>query len=69
MLETWRRELQRLWRPRLSVIAVPADAAGLPAALAEKTPRGAIVAYRCRGSQCEAPEDNLPALLQRLAED
>jgi uncharacterized protein len=66
LMQTWRRELQRVWRPRLSVIAVPTDAAGLPAALAEKTPRGAIVAYRCRGSHCEAPEQNLPALLQRL---
>ena len=67
LLETWRRELQRVWRPRVSVIAVPTDAAGLPAALAAKTPRGDIVAYRCRGSLCEAPEENLPALLQRLA--
>ena len=67
-LGTWRRELQRVWRPRVSVIAIPADAPGLPAALAEKTPRGGIVAYRCRGSVCEAPEENLPALLQRLAQ-
>jgi uncharacterized protein YyaL (SSP411 family) len=66
-LKIWRRELQRVWRPRVSVIAIPADAAGLPAALAEKTPRGAVVAYRCRGSVCEAPEENLPALLQRLS--
>ena len=67
-LETWRRELQRVWRPRVSVLAVPTDAAGLPAALATKPPRGAIVAYRCRGSHCEAPEESLPALLQRLDE-
>ena len=68
LMDTWRRELQRVWRPRVSVIAVPTGAAGLPAALAAKTPRGAIVAYRCRGSHCEAPEENLPALLQRLGE-
>jgi uncharacterized protein YyaL (SSP411 family) len=66
LLETWRRELQRVWRPRVSVIAVPTGAAELPAALAAKTPRGDIVAYRCRGSLCEAPEDSLPALLQGL---
>jgi len=65
-IDDWRRELQRVWRPRVSVIAIPASAAGLPAALAEKTLRGAIVAYRCRGSLCEAPEGNLAALLQRL---
>jgi len=65
-MDIWRRELQRMWRPRTSVIAVPADAAGLPAALATKPPRGAVVAYLCRGSHCEAPEENLPALLQRL---
>jgi len=66
MLETWRRELQRVWRPRVSVIAVPTGAAELPAALAGKPPRGDIVAYHCRGSLCDAPEANLPALLQRL---
>jgi len=66
LLETWRRELQRVWRPRVSVLAVPTGAAELPAALAAKPPRGDIVAYHCRGSLCDAPEANLPALLQRL---
>jgi uncharacterized protein YyaL (SSP411 family) len=68
LLESWRRELQRQWRPRLSVIAIPTEALDLPKALAEKTARGAIVAYRCRGRVCEAPEDDLPALLQSLAQ-
>jgi uncharacterized protein YyaL (SSP411 family) len=54
-IEQWRSVLQRTWRPLVSVIAVPSDSAGLPAALAEKPPRGTAVAYLCRGSTCEAP--------------
>jgi hypothetical protein len=67
-VDLWRRELQRQWRPRVSVIGIPAGATGLPAALADKPARGAIIAYRCRGSVCDAPADSLPALLQKLAE-
>jgi len=65
-LESWRRELQRMWSPDVSVFAIPADTIGLPAALAEKPPRGAAVAYVCRGNTCSAPVDSLAQLLQAL---
>jgi uncharacterized protein YyaL (SSP411 family) len=65
-LAQWRAELQRLYLPRVSVIAIPADAADLPAALASKPAQGEIVGYLCRGMQCEAPSSNLAALRESL---
>jgi hypothetical protein len=65
-IEGWRRELARMFVPRRLVLAIPADAAALPAALADKAPRGAAVAYVCRGSTCSAPVDSLDALLEQL---
>jgi uncharacterized protein YyaL (SSP411 family) len=66
VIEEWRRELQRIWRPLVSVLAIPTDATGLPVALQEKTPRGAAVAYLCRGSACEAPIATLAGLQAAL---
>ncbi len=54
-VEAWRQQLQRLWRPLASIIAIPADIPDLPEALAAKAPQGPVVAYVCRGSTCEAP--------------
>ncbi len=65
-IEWWRAELARLYAPRRMVLAVPADAVGLPAALADKTPRGAAVAYVCKGSVCSAPLDSFSALADHL---
>lgn len=62
----WRRELQRSWQPLVSVIAVPALAEGLPAALAGKPVHGEAVAYLCRGSTCEAPLHELGAVQAAL---
>jgi uncharacterized protein YyaL (SSP411 family) len=65
-IESWRRELARLYSPRRMVLAVPADAAGLPAAIAEKAPRGAAVAYVCRGSVCGEPIGSFADLAEAL---
>ena len=65
-IEAWRRELAPTFAPRRVVLAIPADAAGLPAALADKPPRGAAVAYVCRGSTCSAPVESLEVLLREL---
>jgi uncharacterized protein YyaL (SSP411 family) len=70
-ITTWASELARLYAPRRIVLAVPADAGGLPAALAEKTPPAktetdGTVAYICRGSTCSAPLHSLSGLLSRL---
>ena len=48
------------------VLAVPADAMDLPPALAEKTPRGAAVAYVCRGNVCGEPIASFPELIEAL---
>jgi hypothetical protein len=63
---SWRRELARVFAPRRLVLAIPAAEPGLPPALADKAPRGAAVAYVCRGSTCSAPVESLGALLGQL---
>jgi hypothetical protein len=65
-IETWRRDLGRLYSPRRMVLAVPADATGLPAAVAEKVPRGEAVAYVCRGNVCGEPIGSFPELTEAL---
>jgi hypothetical protein len=65
-IETWRRELARLYSPRRMVLAVPAAASNLPAAIAEKTPRGAAVAYVCRGTVCGEPVSSFAELAEAL---
>ncbi|MDB6043252.1 MAG: hypothetical protein JWM63_1803 [Gammaproteobacteria bacterium] len=65
-IEAWRGELSKLYAPRRLVLAIAADAAGLPPALADKTPRGKAVAYVCRGSVCSAPLESLSALVNHL---
>jgi uncharacterized protein YyaL (SSP411 family) len=65
-IDTWRRELARLYSPRRTVLAVPAGTADLPAAIAEKTPRGAAVAYVCRGKVCAEPIDSFADLTASL---
>jgi uncharacterized protein len=65
-IESWRRELAKLYSPRRMVLAVPADAQGLPAAIAEKTPRGPAVAYICRGNVCGEPIASFPDLTEAL---
>ena len=66
VIENWRRHLARSYAPHRLVLAIPADAADLPAALADKTPRGEAVAYLCRGSTCSAPLESLDALAAQL---
>jgi uncharacterized protein YyaL (SSP411 family) len=58
-LQDWRAALGRAHAPRRMVVAIPADAAGLPAALAAKRPREATVAYVCRGPVCSEPVERL----------
>jgi uncharacterized protein YyaL (SSP411 family) len=68
-ITTWAKELHKLYAPRRLVLAVPADAQGLPAALAEKSFPAAsrdAIAYVCQGSTCSAPIDSLSGLVSRL---
>jgi hypothetical protein len=61
-IASWSRELAKLFAPRRLVLAIPADATQLPAALADKAPRSGTVAYLCRGSICCEPLESLGAL-------
>ncbi len=61
-LREWQAALALDYRPQRLVFAIPADASGLPPALADKRPQGQIVAYRCRGLQCSAPVTAIESL-------
>jgi uncharacterized protein len=65
-IEGWQRELAQIYAPRRLVLAIPSDASGLPAALADKPARGVAVAYVCSGSTCSAPVASLEELIGSL---
>jgi uncharacterized protein YyaL (SSP411 family) len=65
-LAVWRAELDKLFDPRRAVFAIPSDAEGLPAALADKRPQAGTVAYLCRGTTCSAPLHSLGELVRAL---
>jgi uncharacterized protein len=65
-IDSWRRALAKVFAPHRLVIAIPADARELPAALAERTSREAAVAYVCRGTVCSPPIDSLAELVRAL---
>jgi uncharacterized protein YyaL (SSP411 family) len=65
-IESWRRELAKLYAPRRMVLAVPTDTGDLPPALADKPARGDAAAYVCKGSVCSAPLESLSALANHL---
>ena len=55
-LDDWRRIANTSYIPARAVFAIPADAPRLPSGLTDKGVRdGEILAYRCRGTHCEAP--------------
>ena len=51
----WLQRLSREYAPRRMVVAIPAEATGLPDALAAKAARERTVAYVCRGPVCSEP--------------
>jgi uncharacterized protein len=67
LIEAWRRSLATVYAPRRIVLAVPADCADLPPAIATKPPLPGGVAYVCRGRQCSAPLASLAELAAELA--
>ena len=66
-LESWRDRANAGHAPRRVVMAIPNDASGLPALLAERAPRGSAVAYVCEGRVCDAPITAFDAFHARLA--
>ena len=66
-LDQWRARATAGYAPRRVVLAVPDVAAGLPALLAERAPRGSAVAYVCEGHVCDAPITGFDAFHAKLA--
>jgi len=65
-LAVWRTELDKLYDPRRMVVAIPADATNLPAALADKRAGASTIAYICRGMTCSASLGTLGELVRAL---
>ncbi len=63
----WARTARLVYAPRRLVLEIPADAAGLPALLAEKTPpESGARAWICRGTTCLPPVDTLSGFTTAL---
>ena len=54
-IRKWKHRVDTGFHPQRLSFAIPAGETGLPGALAERTPRGDIAAYVCRGAHCLAP--------------
>jgi uncharacterized protein len=65
-IERWRVELAKLFAPRQIVLAIASKISRLPAALQDKAPIGAAVAYICRANVCSAPVSSLAELIREL---
>ncbi|MBT8445275.1 MAG: thioredoxin domain-containing protein, partial [Gammaproteobacteria bacterium] len=65
-IDTWRRALGAVYTPRRLILAIPADAGGLPEALELRRPQGDAVAYVCRGTSCTQPLTDLADVAAEL---
>ncbi|MGD9386635.1 MAG: thioredoxin domain-containing protein [Gammaproteobacteria bacterium] len=63
----WARTARLVYAPRRLAFEIPSDAAGLPPALAEKTPpESGARAWICRGTTCLPPVDTLTGFTTAL---
>ncbi len=67
-LAEWHQACTAPYAPRRISLAIPADAADLPPALAEKSARDSVVAYVCNGMTCSPPVTTLAELENILTE-
>ncbi len=65
-IEGWRAMAAQRFAPQRLIFTIPADAAGLPEAIAAKAPQGRAVAYLCRGNVCAAPLTDVAKLSAAL---
>jgi uncharacterized protein YyaL (SSP411 family) len=63
----WQAALGERYAPTRMIFAIPADSAGLPAALATKSAAADTVAYVCSGMTCSTPFADLHAVARELA--
>jgi uncharacterized protein YyaL (SSP411 family) len=65
--QMWARNLGALYTPARMIVAIPDEASGLPAALADKRGGAVTTAYLCTGMTCSAPLTDLGDLARKLA--
>jgi len=65
--QMWARNLGALYAPARMIVAIPNEASGLPAALADKRGGAVTTAYLCTGMTCSAPLTDLGDLARKLA--
>lgn len=58
----WQSRCQSPYVPRRTTLGIPDAAQDLPGLLAERTPRGEVVAYVCEGFTCQPPIQTLDEL-------
>jgi uncharacterized protein YyaL (SSP411 family) len=61
-LDRWAETARRAYSPRRLVLSIPAGQNGLPETLAAMRPGAKTRVYRCVGTQCEPPIDDLREL-------
>ena len=64
-IKAWQDAVARDYAPRRLVFAIANDTEDLPGLLGERKPRDGGVAYRCRGTSCQAPILSIEDLLNR----
>ena len=67
VLEEWRRFVNAGFHPNRMSFAIPNSEDELPGFLAQRQPRGEVVAYVCQGTECRAPVGGLEELTAALA--
>ncbi len=66
LMKRWQDFLDgRLYLGRM-VFCIPTGADDVPSILADKSPRGDIVAYICKGTTCSPPVQDRNELMERL---
>ncbi len=68
-LANWSQRAGRGYAPGRITMAIPTDAAALPAALAEKSAQGRITCYICEGFVCGQPISDLSRFDAEMAKD
>jgi len=65
-MEHWFKTASRFYAPRRLVLAIPSDEDGLPGTLAAMRPGSTTRLYRCVGTRCEPPIEDVAELERAL---
>ena len=66
-LSRWQQRIAAEYQPHRLLFCIDSEEQALPGVLQSRVAADITVAYRCRGTTCEAPTDSLDDLLARLA--